>query len=203
MQDGLNSPCLDLQEGFSGGKRLMKGIGIALGSVGLGGLPTRLRLFSPGRHCCRQGLRVGDALCQWLGSGNGAELWEPRDGSEGEPGTPASTASTTTGVTSPPCWPPRNSCLPEQAASGTSTEGAKAPTGRGSHRGDVGWGQNRGSWVAAAPWGGQDVSGSPGFGGSRVRLYAWVCACPHACAGPPGRGVCHHNLGPPPGPRQG
>ncbi|XP_061204844.1 spidroin-2-like [Neopsephotus bourkii] len=73
------------------------------------------------------------AQCGRLGSGYGAELWEPRDGSEGEPGTPASTATTTTGVTRPLCRPPRNSCLPEpgeQAASGTSTEGAKAPTGR-------------------------------------------------------------------------
>lgn len=41
-----------------------------------------------------------------------------------------------------------------------------------------------GSWGAGwqqHPKGGQDAAGSPIFGGTRVRLYVWVCACPHTC----------------------
>lgn len=130
VQDKLSPPQLDLRSGFSRGKRLRERIGLCQD----GGAPTCLCLSCPHSHCCRQGLRAGDALCWAAGSGHGARLREPRDGSKEEPGTSASPATPATGVTSPPCWPPETSCLlhpANQAASGACTEGGKAPTGMG------------------------------------------------------------------------
>lgn len=63
-QGRLSSARLDLRRGFSGGKRLREGIGVAPGSVKVGGPPPAwLRLSFLNSRCCGQGLRVGDTLC--------------------------------------------------------------------------------------------------------------------------------------------
>lgn len=206
VQDTLSPPQLDLRSGFSRGKRLREGIGVVLGWWGP---PTCLCLSFPHSHCCRQGLRAGDALCWGAGSGHGARFWEPRDGSEEEPGTSASPATPATGVTSPPCWPPETSCLlhpANQAASGASTEGGKAPTGmgvRGVAQPSKGLGMvPRNGWQQH-PTGGQDAGSSRASGGAGcvcTRGYVRVCT---PALWQPGWGVCHHNLGPPSGPCQG
>lgn len=185
VQDKLSPPQLDLRSGFSRGKRLREGIGVVLGWWGP---PTCLCLSFPHSHCCRQGLRAGDALCWGAGSGRGARLWEPRDGSEEEPGTSASPATPATGVTSPPCWPPETSCLlhpANQAASGASTKRGKAPTGmgiRGVAQPREGLGMVPRCWVAAASHGWAGCRRQPCLWWSGVCLYAWICACLHTCA---------------------
>lgn len=176
------------------------------------GLPptTCLCLSFPDSHCCRQRLRAGDALCWGAGSGHGARLWEPRDGSEEEPGTSASPATPATGVTSPPCWPPETSCLlhpANQAASGASTEGGKAPTGMGVRRVVQ---SSEGLGMVPGELGGSSIPQVGRMQAAALPLVGAGCVCTRGCVRvctpapwQPGWEVCHHNLGPPSGPCKG
>lgn len=177
-QGRLSPPRLDLRRGFSRGKRLREGIGVASGSVGVGGSPPAwLRLSFPNGCCCGQGLRAGDALCWRAGSGHRARLWEHGDSSRGEAGTPTSPATPATGVTGPTCQTSKTSCLPElaeRAASYAGAEGGKTPTGMGPCGGNVGsrnpargWGRSPGSGWQQHRGSGQAAAGSPVSGGSR------------------------------------
>lgn len=210
-QDGLSLPWLDLWRGFSGGKRLRDGIGVALGSVGVGGGPLPSCVSPPwaataaGRGS-EWGMLCASGQDQAMGPGSGSPEMATRGNLAPRPPRPPPPRGSPALHAGPPRPPAGPSWLSKQhqvpAPRETKHSAVRGLT-EGTWGGAIQQGAGDGSWGAGRqqhPRAGRMQPAAPSLVGA-----VCICTCGYVRARTPaprrpGRGVCHRNLRPPPGP---